>query len=35
MCRRAAGPIGLYKYSDDPAIHMPDAPPLHPHQEPT
>ncbi len=25
----------LGQYSNDPAIHMPDAPPLHPHQEPT
>ncbi len=24
-----------HKYSNDPAIHMPNAPPLHPHQEPT
>ena len=23
------------KYSNDPTIHMPDAPPLHPHWEPT
>jgi hypothetical protein len=23
------------KYSNDPAFHMPDAPPKHPHQEPT
>jgi hypothetical protein len=24
-----------HKYSDDLAIHMPNVPPLHPHQEPT
>jgi hypothetical protein len=24
-----------HKYNNDPAIHMPDAPPSHPHQEPT